>query len=64
MKQNYICTEQWVTILPAVIRKLDDVVRVTKLLCVRHHLEERTINVFPVHHQVALEEPMAAVLAE
>ena len=51
-------------LLPAVVRKLDDVVRVTKLLSVRHHLEERTINVFPVHHQVALEEPMAAVLAE
>ena len=51
-------------LLPAVVRKLDDVVRVTKLLSVRHHLEERTINVFPVHHQVAFEEPMAAVLAE
>ena len=51
-------------VLPAVIGKLDNVVRVTKLLSVRHHLEERTINVFSVHHQAALEEPMAAVLAE
>ena len=48
---------------PAVVAELDDVVGVAAALRSHDALKQGLRLLLPIHHQAALEEPMAAVLA-